>query len=721
MPIAFDRAQDYAPRVPPVEPAPDQTPPPRVALHGAPGAPVPAGIPASRPPAAAPAADPGADPSAGAATSPGPRLGPESEGAGEGAGAHYVLGEPLHQGGMATVFLGRRVAPGGFEHEVLLKRLRSELLTHSRGEELLLREARLCARLSHPNIVAMWDVCDLEGERYLAMEYVRGGDLRVLMRRARRRGQRFSVAAVLHVGRELLAALDYAHGQRRADGRSLGLVHRDVSPANVLLSQEGEVKLTDFGIAQDADVSAEIPESLLRARGKVGYMAPEQARGDRVDVRADLFSVAAVLYEVLTGKRLFVGQVEHSPAEVYGVPITIPSKLRPGVPAGLDGALLKALAPLPAQRFQSARAFHQALLEVTRQHGLWLDRLELAAHLREVCGPDPTLWGALDERSGTALIASLDGDEILVDEDAITGARTRSTGRSGDRASDQLLDQLIDHEVDADWGALARDGAWSDDKRAPVQVPAEPEDVAVHEREPEPAITVQFEPIGPGGPLGTIEPGEPGGPLDACPGDTGAAAEPGLYDSETVQVTRSLPLDVADLVELNTAPALKQAPPRAADVREPANETQPIDAVDLESLDLTALTAGLGPRPAAGDFGDLTTARQLRAELPVPAPPGRVAGTQGPGAAGVSGPLAGFVPASPRSYPPVSSAPHALSYAPGARSSGSLAAVSGQYPPALAPAPLAPRGGSGSGSSLLSLLRRAFGAVWLFCKRIFVG
>jgi serine/threonine protein kinase len=382
-------------------------------------------------------------------------------------GAHYVIGSYLTEGGMAAVYLGKRKAKGGFEKDVVLKRLRPELVHRPRLLELLLREARLAAGLEHPGIVRTLDLATLDGNYYLVMEYVRGGDLRLLLKRARRLGRRFSVQAALLIGRELLTALDYAHRYRLSEreqpspGASVGLIHRDISPANILVSVAGEVKLTDFGIAvagtealtgdrpsnslpPEAALHATPPlgadsgehsplvaprepsrtprlddprrerdELGLRARGKIGYMSPEQARGGPVDSRSDLFSLAAVLYEVLTLSRLFVGQEGQSPAQVYAQPITPPSRLSDLPPEG-DAIFLKALAIDPAARYQSAGAFYDALLGLTRRHGLWLDRAELAQHLRDVCGDDPGAWSMIEERSSTAVITSIpmeDGEE----------------------------------------------------------------------------------------------------------------------------------------------------------------------------------------------------------------------------------------------------------------------------------------------------------------------
>lgn len=351
--------------------------------------------------------------------------------AGEEVGG-YEIGKLLTQGGMASVYLGQRVAPGGFAKTVVLKRLRPELAQKPPLLALFLREASLAATLEHPSIVRTLDLAKLGGDYYLVMEYVSGGDLRLILRRARRRGQRFSAAAALYLGRELLSALDYAHSRCAPDGQPLNLCHRDVSPANILLSTQGEVKLSDFGIAQ-ASAALESAGG-IRLRGKIGYMSPEQAQGGTVDTRTDLFALAAVLYEVLTGKRLFIGQLGQPLAEIYDAAIVPPSKLCPNLPADFDAVLGKALAHRPEDRFKSAREFYTALRELTRAHNLWLGRLGLAEHLRELCGPDPETWSSLEERTGTAIIPSI-GDFAELAEDG--------AGDSGE--PEPVAEQLFDH------------------------------------------------------------------------------------------------------------------------------------------------------------------------------------------------------------------------------------------------------------------------------------
>jgi len=317
---------------------------------------------------------------------------------------------------MATVFLGKHVGRTGIVTPIVLKRLRSELTHVPELRALLLAEAELQSRLLHPCIVRTTDLVVLEGEYYLVMEYVRGGDLQLLLRRARRRGQRFSAAAALYIVRELLQALSYAHELRDAVGAPLGLIHRDISPANILISGDGEVKLSDFGIAKTDAVTAS-----LRLRGKVGYMSPEQARQEELDARSDLFSLGTVLYELLTAKRLFVGQEGESASRVYAAPILPPSVLCPNLPKDVDEVVLRGLQLDRSERPKSAQKWYEELRELSLRHGLWMDRAELSSQLRSLLGDDPEIWRLLEERSGTAQIPSFLEEEDLWEDKAGEG------------------------------------------------------------------------------------------------------------------------------------------------------------------------------------------------------------------------------------------------------------------------------------------------------------
>ena len=217
----------------------------------------------------------------------------------------YELLDRIGVGGMAEIFRGKAVAAGGFEKPVAIKRILPHLSQDKRFVELLIAEAKVLSLLKHRNIVQIFDVGLGDDSKYfLVMEYVDGKDLGAVQRglEARRRRMPFDLA--LHIIAEICEALEHAHTARAPDGKSMSLVHRDVSPSNVLLSRAGEVKLTDFGIAKRAEQEA---TSHGAVRGKFAYISPEQARNEHVEPRSDVFSVGILLWELVTGRRLFSG------------------------------------------------------------------------------------------------------------------------------------------------------------------------------------------------------------------------------------------------------------------------------------------------------------------------------------------------------------------------------------------------------------------------------
>src|SRR5689334_6755464 len=191
----------------------------------------------------------------------------------------YVVLEYLAEGGMGAIYLGKKLGAGGFEKEVVLKQLLPEFTSQPEFIDLFLREARLTATLDHANIVHTIDLVNAGDEYFIVMEYVRGGDLRTLLKRAKRRKRRVPPQVAMFIARETLSGLSYAHQKIGQDGQPLGIIHRDVSPSNILVSGTGEVKLTDFGIAK-----ASTHRSIFyRVKGKVGYMSPEQAKNETLD------------------------------------------------------------------------------------------------------------------------------------------------------------------------------------------------------------------------------------------------------------------------------------------------------------------------------------------------------------------------------------------------------------------------------------------------------
>ena len=296
----------------------------------------------------------------------------------------YVVLDYLSEGGMGAIYIGKKLGAGGFEKEVVLKQLLPEFTQQEEFIDLFLREARLSATLDHANIIHTIDLVTAGDDYFIVMEYLAGADVRTLMKRAKRRGTRLSPAAAMYIMREILSALAYAHVKRDFDGNPLQLIHRDVSPANILLSTSGEVKLTDFGIAKAATHTSGLFDPV---KGKIGYMSPEQARSEPMDHRSDLYSLAVCLYEALTAERLFVHSGLFTKAsEIYAQPIAPVSSKVAGLPPALDAVLARALSVDPEILF-----LDEPLLRIAHRNGLLMSPPELAAHVTEICGA-PSTW-----------------------------------------------------------------------------------------------------------------------------------------------------------------------------------------------------------------------------------------------------------------------------------------------------------------------------------------
>ncbi|MCW5808557.1 MAG: protein kinase [Deltaproteobacteria bacterium] len=271
-------------------------------------------------------------------------------------GGRYTLLRRLAVGGMAEIYLARQAAMAGFEKEVVIKRLRGELADDPRIVEMFLDEARIGALLNHPNIVHVYDVDEHDGIPYIAMEYIVGEELNELCRRGIAHDRFLPLEHAVELMRQASAGMGYFHAKRGAegsalDGRPLDIVHLDISPSNLLVTQDGFLKIIDFGIAnargqrQRSDV---LP-------GKLGYMSPEQAtRGATVDHRSDVFSLGIVLYEITVGRRLFRGKAQEVVQRLVDAKVDPPTFVRRTFPTALEQIVMRALERHPEDRYQSA-------------------------------------------------------------------------------------------------------------------------------------------------------------------------------------------------------------------------------------------------------------------------------------------------------------------------------------------------------------------------------
>jgi serine/threonine-protein kinase len=282
---------------------------------------------------------------------------------------------------MAEILLARLVGPSGFERPVVIKRIRPDL-DHAELVSLFLEEARLAAKVRHANVVAVEDLGSDDGAPYLVMEYLEGESLSNVTRRMKARGENLPYGLVAYVLAEACAGLHAAHELRDGNGEPVGLVHRDVSPQNVFVTYDGAIKVVDFGIAKTGASAEESPGTV---RGKHAYMAPEQIRGEPADRRTDVFALGIVLYEQLTGHRLFK---RFNPAAVARAvltdPIVMPSRAEPSVPKTLEAICMRALSRAPDQRYATAAEMRRELLVAMRELASEEPSAELAQLMVEV-------------------------------------------------------------------------------------------------------------------------------------------------------------------------------------------------------------------------------------------------------------------------------------------------------------------------------------------------
>jgi hypothetical protein len=274
-------------------------------------------------------------------------------------GGHELLLE-LAAGGMATVYIARKMGAAGFERLVVVKRVHPAFAKNHDFADMFRDEARICATIRHPNVVAILDVVETGGELFLVLEYVESLSLSALSKAASVRGEALPPDVVVRIVVDVLSGLHAAHEAKDMRGNRLELIHRDVSPANVIVGLDGSSRLIDFGIAKAASRISVTSSGILK--GKLSYMAPEQVRRRPLDRRADVFAAGVILFEALTGRKLFTGDDEGD--IVLGILITeipSPSSIVPGLPPQLDVVVQKALAREREERYQTAAEFGEAL------------------------------------------------------------------------------------------------------------------------------------------------------------------------------------------------------------------------------------------------------------------------------------------------------------------------------------------------------------------------
>lgn len=296
----------------------------------------------------------------------------------------YTLLRALAAGGMAKVYLAIQRAVAGFEKLVVIKRILPDLARDPAFVDMLLSEARTAATLNHPNIVQTFDVGEAEGTYYIAMEHINGEDIRSVVRAMKRANvTEFPVEHTLSIILGCCAGLAYAHEKKDLEGNPIHIVHRDISPQNVLITFTGDVKIVDFGIAKTADAAIGERTQAGQLKGKVPYMSPEQASGKEVDHRSDIFAVGIMLFELTTGRRLFKAKSEFETLKlICEREYPRPSQIRPSYPKALEAIVMKALEKDPADRYQSARDMQADLETFIREERIAVSAVSLAGWMK---------------------------------------------------------------------------------------------------------------------------------------------------------------------------------------------------------------------------------------------------------------------------------------------------------------------------------------------------
>ena len=299
----------------------------------------------------------------------------------------YLLLDRINVGGMAEVFFAKVFGDGGGDQILAIKKILPTMVEDEEFISMFIEDARIAVQLDHQNIVQIFELGKHEENYYIAMEYLPGRDLRALLDRAKKRKEQLAIDQALFIASEMAHGLDYAHRAKDQQGHDLHIVHRDVSPQNILISYDGQIKLIDFGIAKAATRNQRTQAGILK--GKFGYMSPEQVRGLPIDRRSDIFALGVILYEMLTGERLFVGESDFSILErVRNAEVPSPRRYNTQIPPELEQIVLRALTREPEHRYQWASDLAGDLLNFLGHESRGMGMEPLATFMRQTFGED---------------------------------------------------------------------------------------------------------------------------------------------------------------------------------------------------------------------------------------------------------------------------------------------------------------------------------------------
>ena len=299
----------------------------------------------------------------------------------------YRLIDRLAVGGMAELFLGFTQSMHGFEKLVVLKRILPQFAENPDFVRMFLDEARLAATLDHPNIAHVYDIGEHHGSYFFSMEYVHGQSLLKVMRAVTKARRPLPLEHSLNVIIGTCSGLHYAHQKNGLDGTALGIVHRDISPPNLILTYDGMVKVVDFGIAKAATAKSNTAVGTLK--GKIPYMAPEQCRSEPLDRRSDIFSIGIILYELTVGRRLFQAETEIAIIQkITSGGFPPPTSVHPSYPGELEAIVMRALQLNPDARYSTARDLQIDLEEFAREYKLAISSARLGSFMEELFDED---------------------------------------------------------------------------------------------------------------------------------------------------------------------------------------------------------------------------------------------------------------------------------------------------------------------------------------------
>jgi serine/threonine protein kinase len=379
------------------------------------------------------------------------------------ADSRYRITERVAAGGMAEVFRGVAESMRGFKKNIAIKRILPSLTKNKKFVAMFLDEARLSLALQHANIVQVFDIGHSEDTYFIVMEYVDGVDLKALLEWRRRINRRVPIAHGLYMILEMCKGLAYAHEVHNPEtGALMGIVHRDISPPNVLISKQGEVKVVDFGLAK-ATSQVEITDPGV-VKGKMSYLSPEAARGEEVDARADIFAVGILLYELLTGKRLFYGETDYQTVELVRNAKIPPIKPQnPQVEPELEDIVRKALAKRKEDRYQNATDIQDALAQYAYSRGLKVIARDIAELVRQ-CLEDRRMQSG-EGKPKTSII-----DHLLQDEIAKFTSVEEEEGDAGARplSADELAPRSGTFAPPPSDGDFVDPRAWAEERLTPV-------------------------------------------------------------------------------------------------------------------------------------------------------------------------------------------------------------------------------------------------------------